>query len=140
MGFASQLDDDRSPPSAIYIAGQAMREFNHRSFERLTTGKIGWQYPSDAYRALGELSYLAGRLPQAFQQITRALRHQLEAGQIGIDAGTTWAGNPECAVGAARVALECASQAAQRMYEGIAEAQNAISGAHYTGYVDDDEN
>jgi hypothetical protein len=106
---------------------------NHRSFGWFKLGKPGWQHPSNAYHALGELTYLFGGLEQAFQQIIGALRHQLEEGHIKIDAGFEWDGNPAGAVDAASVALERATQAAHHMYRGIADAQSAISGAAYDG-------
>jgi hypothetical protein len=137
--FSTQVEDDGTPARALDIAGQGVRDFNHRSLGRFKIGKPGWEYPSNAYSALGELTYLPGGLPQAFEQIMAALRDVHEQGLIKIDAGDRWAGDPAGAIEAASVALEHASQAAQQMYRGISDAQNAISAAAYTGPVADDQ-
>ena len=86
--FSTQVEDDGTPARALDIAGQAVRDFNHRSHGRFRIGKPGWEYPSNAYSALGELTYLAGGLPQAFEQIMAALRDAHEQGFIEIDAGS----------------------------------------------------
>jgi hypothetical protein len=129
--FTSQAEDDGTPAKALDIAGQGIRDFNHRSGGGFKPGKLGWEYPSNAYRALGELTYLAGGLPQAFEQIIAALRQQQDEGLIKIDAGSEWAGKPAGAIEAASAALERASQAAHAMYQGIADAQTAINAAAY---------
>lgn len=129
--FASTVDDHGEPNQSLDIAGQAVRDFNHRSFARMELGKPGWQYASDAYRSLGELTYLAGGLPQAFEQITAALVDQLGKGLIRIDRGTRYEDHPEAAVAAAEEALQRAQQAARQMYQGIADAQGAINAAAY---------
>jgi hypothetical protein len=98
--------DDGTPRAALDVAGQAVRAFNHRSATRFDPCRDGWQYPSDAYRALGELIYLTGALPQVFGHIASSLLAQLEQGHIEIDYGTAYAGNPKAAVAAESVALE----------------------------------
>jgi hypothetical protein len=125
--------DDGTPRAALDLAGQAVRAFNHRSSARFHPGRDGWQYPSDAYRALGELTYLTGALPQVFAHIAASLRAQLEQGHIGIDQGTSYADNPAAAIEAASTALASATQTAHRLYSGLADAQTAISAASYTG-------
>jgi hypothetical protein len=125
--------DDGTPRAALDLAGQAVRAFNHRSSARFHPGRDGWQYPSDAYRALGELTYLTGALPQVFAHIAASLRTQLELGHIGIDHGTRFADNPAAAIEAASTALASATHAAHRMYRGLADAQTAINAASYTG-------
>ncbi len=107
-----------------------MRDFNHRTLGSMRITQPGWRYAPDAHRALGELTVLAGGLPQAFQQIIAALRHELALNLISIDRGTTYEGDPAGAVQAASMALERASQAAQQMYQGVADAQNAIAAAY----------
>jgi hypothetical protein len=131
--YSKSVDDDGTPARALDVAGRAVRDFNHRSFGAFRPGKPGWEYPSNAHSALGELTYLAGGLPQAFEQIIAALRDQLEQGHITIDRGTEWDGHPAGAVAAASAALERASQAAHQMYRGIADAQTAINAAAYIG-------
>ena len=129
--FSGDVDDEGEPNQALDIAGQAVRDFNHRSFGRMAIDKPGWQYAPDAYRSLGELTYLAGGLPQAFDQITAALVDQLDKGLIRIDRGTRYEDHPETAVAAAQEALQRAHEAAKQMSQGIADAQSAINAAAY---------
>jgi hypothetical protein len=125
--------DDGTPRAALDVAGQAVRAFNHRSATRFDPCRDGWQYPSDAYRALAELIYLTGALPQVFGHIAPSLLAQLEQGHIEIDYGTAYAGNPEAAVAAASVALERSNQAARQLSRALGDPQNAISAASYAG-------
>ena len=136
--FSRQVDDDGEPSTALDIAGQAVRDFNHRTNSYMRITQPGWRFAPDAYQALGELTVVAGGLPQAFQQIMGALRHELELNLIGIDAGTTYAGDPEAAIEAVSFALEVATRAAHQLYRGLADAQAAINAAHYAG-PDSDE-
>jgi hypothetical protein len=136
--FSGQIEDDGEPNTALNIAGQAVRDFNHRSQGFMRVTRPGWRFAPDAYQTLGELTVLAGGLPQVFQQIITALRHELELNLIAIDCGTKYEGDPDAAVEAASVALERATQAAHQMYRGIADAQNAINAAAYAG-PDSDE-
>jgi hypothetical protein len=94
--------------------------------------------PSDAYRVLGSLGYLAGGLSQALEQIDRILVTLQDAGCVGIDRGTEWGDNPAGAVGAASQALLAARQAASALYTSINAAQQAIAGASYCGPVQHD--
>ncbi len=121
------------------MAGQAVRDFNHRSNGRLEDGRPGWQFPADVGQALGELSYLAGGLPQAFEQIIRAVRGQLDHDHIKIDPGAEWEDDPAGAVEAASAGLEHATQGARRMYWGITDAQGAINRAAYAGPDSDED-
>ncbi len=132
-GFSSQVEDDGSPACALNVAGQGVRDFNHRSIRRLEAGRPGWQFAADACQALGELRYLADGLPQSFEQIIRALRGQLDQGHIKIDPGTEGEGNPAGAVEPVSVALSDAAQAARQMHRGITDAQSAINRAAYAG-------
>ena len=125
--------DDGTPRAALDVAGQAVRAFNHRSARRFDTCREGWQCPSDAYRALGELTYLTGLLPQVFDHIASSLRAQLDEGHIEIDYGTRYTGNAEAAIADASAALEQATQDARHLYRVLAAAQNAINAASYAG-------
>lgn len=138
QSYSGQVTDDGEPSTALDIAGQAVRDFNHRSLGYMRVTRPGWRFAPDAYRALGELTLLAGGLAQSFQQITAALRNELELNLIGIDAGTTYADDPEAAIEAASIALDVATRAAEQMYRGVADAQAAIASAHYAG-PDSDE-
>ncbi len=137
--FSGQVQDDGSPARALNVAGQAVRDFNHRSNGRLEAGRPGWQFPGDVGQALGELSYLADGLPQAFEQIIRALRGQLDQGHLKIDPGTEREHDPAAAVEAASAGLEHATQAAHQMHRGITDAQGAINRAGYAGPDSDED-
>jgi hypothetical protein len=102
MSYVSQVQDDGSPIHSLDNAGQAARDLNHRATMPFRCDRDGWPCAPDAYCAIGEMTYLAGGLPQACQQIGAALQHALDAGLIGIDRGATWADNPS---GAVQVAL-----------------------------------
>ena len=43
--FSSHVEDDRSPAWAVNVAGQGVRDFNHRSIGQLEAGRPGWQFP-----------------------------------------------------------------------------------------------
>jgi hypothetical protein len=132
--FWADVEDDGTPNAALDAAGQGVRAFNHRSFSPLAPGKRGWEYASDAYRALGELTYLAGGLPQAFRQITAGLEAQLDRGELGVDRGHALGEtDPGPPVYALELALEDAAAAAQQMYTAIAAAQSAIAAVHNVG-------
>ena len=127
-GFWVDVEDDGTPGAALDAAGQGVRSFNHRSFSPLAAGQPGWEHASDAYRALGELTYLAGGLPQAFEQITRGLQAQLERGELGVDRGHER--TPEMAIAALEATLEVAAVYATTMHQAIADAQSAIAAVH----------
>lgn len=131
--FSARVSDDGEPSTALDIAGQAVRDFNHRSIAPMRLDRPGWRFAPDAYTALGELSTLVGGLPQAVAQILAALCHQAELNRIGIDPGTRYDGHPERAVAAAADALQSAIAAAHSMYRCIADAQDAINAVAYAG-------
>jgi hypothetical protein len=131
--YSSQVDDDGTPGAAASIAGEAIRDLNHRTFAGRSRHLAGWEYPSDAYRVLGSLGYLAGRLPQALDQIDRFLVQLQDAGCVGIDRGTEWEDNPAGAIEAATLALRAARQAAVTLYTSINAAQQAVGTANYCG-------
>jgi len=43
--FSSQVEDDGSRACALNVAGQGVRDCNHRSIGRLEAGRPGWQFP-----------------------------------------------------------------------------------------------
>ena len=129
--FCSQIPDDGQPITALGVAGQAVRDFNHRSLRGMSPDRLGWRWVPDVYRALGELTYLAGGLRQALEQISTALEQELRHHRIRIDPRTRYSDDPGGAVDAATVALHRAIQAAQLLSRGVAEAQTAINAAAY---------
>jgi hypothetical protein len=92
--FSSSIADDGQPNTALDIAGQAVRDFNHRSFTHMDLDRPGWRFAPDAYRSLGELRYLVGGLPQAFEQLAAALSHQLDQDLICMDAAAGLRASP----------------------------------------------
>jgi hypothetical protein len=133
MSYPFDVEDDGTPRAALDVAGQGVRAFNHRTAERFNDRADGWSFPNDAYRALGELTYLVGALPQVLQHIMSSLRDALEQGHVGIDRGEQYEGHPELAIEAVSVAMEKATQAVHQMYRGVANAQSVVARAHYTG-------
>jgi hypothetical protein len=130
---SSQVEDDGTPATAANIAGEAVRDLNHRTFAGPSLHLSGWEYPGDAYRVLGNLGYLAGGLPQALEQIDRFLVTLQDAGYVGIDRGAEREDNPAGAIAAAVRALEVAQQAACTLYTSLNAAQQAIGRASYCG-------
>jgi hypothetical protein len=136
--YSSQVEDDGTPAAAANIAGEAIRDLNHRTFSGPSLHLSGWEYPSDAYRVLGSLGYLAGGLPQALAQIDQILVTLQSGGCVDIDRGTEWEGNPAGAIDAASQALFAARQAAGALSASINAAQQAIGAASYRGPSRDD--
>jgi hypothetical protein len=115
-------------------AAEAIRAINHVTFHDRAL-----PYPSDAYRLIGELITLAERLPQALQQTAQRINRWQDAGELGIDAGTAYAGDPERAAVDTVAGLLAAAIAAGQLRDVLGQARRAITYAHYTGTTDDDE-
>lgn len=131
--FWLNVDDDRTPKAALDVAGQGVRSFNHRSHVRFSD-TIGWTYPSDGYRALGEITYLLGGLAQALTHISESIEGSLNAGELGLDVGeTVYGGNAAAAVADCRDALAAAGRQLGLAHGEVSKAQSAISRAHYIG-------
>jgi hypothetical protein len=108
-------------------AAEAIRAINH-----LTINHGALPFPSEAWRLLGQLSLLAARLPQAFEQITTQLRSLQRDGRIGIDPGTQFAGQVDLAVATAAIELtDHAVVAAAELAEALTNAHHALTYAHY---------
>jgi hypothetical protein len=99
-------------------AAEAIRGLNW-----LTNCDAGLGQPSAAYDVLGALSMAAGRLGQAFSQITRYLDRAAGAGQLGHDLG----GDPAAAVDAATVFLQDAAASAAALAGDLDAAQQQIA-------------
>ncbi|WP_406168917.1 hypothetical protein [Streptomyces sp. NBC_00996] len=79
-----------SPARTASKAGDLIRSFNH---DTIVTGD-GWQYPPNAYDAIGSLAYTVRMLPQAIEQTLRPVEHTHKQGRVLIDGGR----DPEPAV------------------------------------------
>ena len=109
-------------------AAAAIRAINH-----LTSHDTALPFPADACRLLGVLATMAARLPQAFEQVTQQLNRWHEDDLIGIDPGTSYAGDPDRAVRAAVTGLARASRTSSHLSEALDLALHALTYAHHTG-------
>jgi hypothetical protein len=107
---------------------EAIRAINH-----VTLHDRALPHPADAYRLLGELITLAERLPQALQQTAQRITRWQDAGELGIDAGTAYAGDPARATVDAVAGLLTAAIAAGQLRDALGQARRAITYAHHTG-------
>ncbi|MFD9242747.1 hypothetical protein ACFV0D_12605 [Streptomyces sp. NPDC059556] len=101
-------------------AAEHIRTFNHLS--QSPDGR-SWQYPGDAYDALGNLSYLAGMLAQAIEQATRPVQWTVERGQFRMDGGM----DVEQALAGLQHARNVAAATAARLAEAIGHLHNTTS-------------
>jgi hypothetical protein len=108
-------------------AAEAIRAINH-----VTLDNAALPYPSDAYRLIGALITLTERLPQALQQTARRINRWQDAGELGIDPGTAYAGDPDRAAVDAVAGLHAGAIAAGQLRDALSQARRAISYAHYT--------
>lgn len=124
-----------TPARHLDQAAEHIRAFNHAS---LTTGD-DWQYPSDAYTAIGNLSHLAGMLEQAIEQSARPVMRAHEHGRVRIDNG----GDPDQKVNELLQARKDAMRAAAALTAAVQRMHNATSpmGMDVTGLpgTEDDE-
>jgi hypothetical protein len=100
-------------------AGNAIRTFNHVS----QSPREGWQYPGDAYAALGNLAYLTGMLGQAIEQATRPVEWTVERGQLRMDGGM----DQSSALNGMRRACTVAVDTAERLAEAVQHLHNTTS-------------
>lgn len=69
------------PHRSLSKAAEQVRQFNHESMD---IGD-GWQYPPNAYDAIGNLAYLVRMLPQAIEQTLRPVQHTHDQGRVTVD-------------------------------------------------------
>lgn len=130
------MTDAKTPAQHLSDAAEGVRAFNHTS--RSATVE-DWRYPSDAYTALGNLSYLVQMLGQAVEQSTRPVMRTHEHGRVRIDGN----GDADAAVMELVLAREDASAAADALTAAVQRMHNATSpmGLDTTGlpeFEDDD--
>jgi hypothetical protein len=123
------------PARHLSEAAEGIRAFNHTS---RATDK-DWEYPSHAYDAVGNLSYLVGMLEQAIQQSTRPVMHTHENGRVRIDGN----GDADAKVDELVQARADAMLAARALTSAVQRMHNATSpmGLDTTGLpeFEDDE-
>ncbi|MGW7359443.1 hypothetical protein ACWGI0_23125 [Streptomyces sp. NPDC054802] len=100
-------------------AAEEIRNFNHtsRAVDR------DWEFPSHAYDAIGNLSYLVGMLEQAIDQATRPVMHTYEHGRVLIDNG----GDADQKVSELVKARQDAMRAAAALTGAVQRMHNATS-------------
>ncbi len=125
---------DQTPGAALEAAYEAIGDAVH-----LTKGRPlgpgsgeGWQYPSDVYLCVGELTDIAAGLTQLIGQLSGALAEQYRAGHLSIEPEDAWAGNPRGALTAAFDAFETAARHANLMGTALAAAHSIAGAAEYT--------
>ncbi|MEV8103163.1 hypothetical protein ACIQGT_40560 [Streptomyces sp. NPDC093108] len=124
-----------NPARHLSAASEGIRAFNH------TSSSVGddWIYPSHAYSAVGNLSYLVGMLEQAVQQSTRPVMYTYEHGRVLIDNG----GDADAKVSELVAAQRDAQAAAAALTAAVQRMHNAVSpmGLDTTGIpeFEDDE-
>jgi hypothetical protein len=74
-------------------AAACIRAVNHLTFPDGCEATLC--HPSDAYQALSALGLLIERLPQALHQIARWFGRKVNDGEVVIDRGTPYEGDPE---------------------------------------------
>ena len=99
-------------------AAEAIRGLNWA-----TSHDAGLDQPAVAYDILGALSAAAGRLGQAFTQITRYLTRAAQAGQLGHDLGQ----DPAASVEAAAIFLGDAAASAAALAGDLDTAQQQLA-------------
>ena len=126
--------NDQTAVELAASASEAIRGINH-----LTRDAGSLRYPSEVYQALGSLTEMVGRLPQALQQIEALLQKWIEAGDVSIDAGE-FSGDPVAAVTAASVYLMGeAMPALTELHSSLQRVQATLAYASHTGPSDTDD-
>lgn len=100
-------------------AGDLIRQFNH---ETIATGD-GWQYPPNAYDAIGSLAYMARMLPQALEQTMRPVERTHTDGRVTVDGGR----DPGQAVSELRAAVADAAHLARLLSAAVDRMHSAAS-------------
>ncbi|MEV6755812.1 hypothetical protein [Streptomyces sp. NPDC051214] len=123
------LDKHVDPVDLLRDAAEAIREFNHLTFPT-RENPSGLAYPPEAYRAIGALKALSQRLPQAFEQIERALTVLNGRGYVSADYGT-----PENHIVTAGAALQESQDHAHALAAALEHAHTATSPLGYSGPI-----
>lgn len=106
----------------LAAAADCIRAANHQSLPR--EGAPGLEQPADVYDAIGNLTVLAGRLPQLFRQLSLWLGEQNAAGKVACDTGQ----DPGSCVADVRGLLDAAEECAGELRAILNRAHNASSG------------
>jgi hypothetical protein len=111
------------------LAAETARTLNYATMP----GRGGLAAPADAYELLGQLSTMAHRLPQLFEQIGRFLEGAEVNGRLAETSDGPSGGNVTLAVSTAAGKLNEAADAAVALFGAASAAQSAIRAVRYTG-------
>ncbi|MFC5027774.1 hypothetical protein ACQFX6_16890 [Streptomyces sp. DSM 41987] len=115
----------RPPQDSAHTAAEAVRTFNHATFP----GSL--LYPVQAYHSVASFKVMAQRLPQSFDQTSRALARLHADGVLTADYGRA-----ADHVSEAVAALAEASRYAGMLADALDQAHNALSPIGYSGDTD----
>ncbi len=113
----------KTPAQLADTAGDAIRALNHAT---LSSPRPDWEYPGDAYSVVGNLSYTAGMLPQAIEQIAQLLKRLEEENHLKSDRDTLAAD-----LKAAHDGLTIAAGAAETLRGALDRAHNGLGAVAY---------
>lgn len=106
-----------TPDRTMSKAADLVRAFNH---DTITSGD-DWQYPPQAYHAIGSLAYLVRMLPQAIEQTMQPVQRTHEQGRVTVDGGR----DPQAAVDELRGAVREAVQLSRLLSAALDRAHSA---------------
>ncbi|NEC24430.1 hypothetical protein [Streptomyces parvus] len=112
----------KTPSELAGTAADAIRALNHATLSH----RPDWEYPGDAYSVVGNLSYMAGMLPQAIEQTAQLLKRLEEEGSLKSDRDTLAAD-----LEAAYAGLTIAAGAAETLRGALDRAQNGLGPIAY---------
>ncbi|MFF2094822.1 hypothetical protein [Streptomyces sp. NPDC058202] len=108
-----------TPGRTASQAGDLIRQFNH---DTIATGD-GWQYPPNAYDAIGSLAYMVRMLPQAIEQTLHPVERTYAQRRVLVNGG----GDPTPAVEELRAAVSQASAIALSLAGALDRMHSAAS-------------
>ena len=117
---------DEHTTAAADLAAEAIRYLNYATGSH---SPAALTFPSTAYDIATDLSIVARRMPQLFDQLARWLADQLAAGMLGTDDGIP----PADVVARAGERLARATVFAEHLASELAALQSAISGLNGRG-------
>ncbi|WP_327419718.1 hypothetical protein [Streptomyces sp. NBC_01233] len=113
---------DKTPAQLAEAAGDAVRALNHATLGT----QADWEYPGDVYSVVGNLSYMAGMLPQALDQVAQLLKRLEAEGHLKSDRDTLAAD-----LEAAYAGLTIAAGAASTLRGALDRAHNGLGAVAY---------
>lgn len=112
----------QTPAQLADQAAEAVRAINHLTM----SPRDDWQYPSDVYSLVGDLSRMAMMLPQALEQASRLIADLNEGGHLRSDKDQL-----EHDLGETFYGLDDARNAANKLYGALNRAHSGLSPIAY---------